>query len=97
MLDTSGAMVTLENDGSFIIQYVDYNVGFFGGASYEVTIEMDKENSDKFQDALRKKYRGSIEKMIKAAFTKKFKEQKFRDFCKENDIKYERSSWTSYD
>lgn len=86
----------LENkDGEISIGYCDYCVSEFGGSDFERTYYLDKENSIKFESALKKEYKGTLKKMIESAFTKNFNDQKFWDFCKKHDIKYTTSTWTS--
>ena len=77
---TSGFWVT-KKGGRITIGYEDYGVSEFGGGDFEKTYEMDRENSKKFVSALKKLYRGSLEKMIEDAFGKGFNDPKFWDFC----------------
>ena len=91
---TSGFWVTEEN-GAISIGYEDYGVSEFGGGDFEKTYYLDKENSEKFVTALKKKYKGSLEKMIRTAFGKNFNDPAFWDFCKQNNITYASSTWCS--
>ncbi len=90
---TSGFWVT-KAKGMITIGYVDYGVSEFGGGDFEKTYYLDKENSKRFVSALKKKHRGSLEKMIEAAFGKGFRDPDFWDFCKENGITYTSSTWS---
>ena len=86
----------LEKKGGCIsIGYEDYGVSEFGGADYEKTYILDKENSKKFVKALKQEYRGTLKKMITEAFGENFSDPDFWDFCKANGIEYTSTSWTS--
>lgn len=84
-----------EKNGEISIGYTDFGVSEFGGGDFERTYYLDKENAEKFKEALKQKYKGTLKQMITSAFTKNFNDQKFWDFCKENEIKYTSSTWTS--
>ena len=90
---TSGFYVEQKN-GRISIGYEDYGVSAFGGGDFEKTYYLDEENSKKFEIALKKEYRGSLEEMIEAAFGKNFKDLAFWDFCKKNGIEYSSSTWS---
>ena len=90
---TSGFWVT-KKGGKIAIGYEDYGVSEFGGGDFEKTYYLDKENSKKFVKALKKEYRGSLEKMIEGAFGKGFSDPDFWDFCKEHGIEYSSSTWS---
>ena len=92
--DTSGVWVT-ERAGCIEIGYVDYGVSEFGGADFEKTYYLDRENSKKFVKALKEEYRGTLQKMVVEAFGENFRDYEFWDFCKENGIKYTSSTWCS--
>ncbi|MBR2336040.1 MAG: hypothetical protein IKA62_07460 [Clostridia bacterium] len=93
---TSGFWIE-QNDVSLSIGYEDYKVSEFGGANFEKTYYFNKENTKKLKDALSKKYKGTLEEMIEEAFTLNFNEPIFWDFCKEHEIEYTYSTWTSWD
>lgn len=78
---TSGFGVT-KKDGKITIEYVDFGVSEFGGGDFEKTYYLDKENSKKFVDALKKEYKGTLKEMIEAAFGKNFNDPIFWEFCK---------------
>lgn len=90
---TSGFWVTKTN-GSIAIGYADYGVSQFGGGDFEKTYYLDRENTKRFISALKKEYRGSLEKMIEAAFGRNFNDPQFWDFCKKNGIVYTSSTWS---
>lgn len=93
MLDTSGIQVTEKEDGTIELFFCDFGVEEFGGHDYECTYKFDKENSDKFRSELGKLYSGTLEEMVIAAFTKNFSDSKFNDFCKANNIDYQKITW----
>ena len=90
---TSGFWVT-KKGGKISIGYEDYGVSEFGGGDFEKTYDLDKENSKKFVKALKKEYKGSLEKMIEAAFGIEFSDPDFWDFCEEHEIEYSSSTWS---
>ena len=94
MLDTSGIMVTENDDGTIELFYVDFGVEEFGGHDFECTYNLDFENSEKLRNALKKQYTGTLKEMIVSAFTEVFSARKFREFCRENEIQYDVSFWS---
>ena len=90
---TSGFWVEQKN-GGISIGYEDYGVSEFGGGDFERTYYLDEENSEKFVAELKKEYKGSLEKMIEAAFGKNFSDRLFWDFCKKHGIEYSSSTWS---
>lgn len=96
---TSGLMLTEYEDGSLRLEYVDYNVGFFGGADFECWYTLNKENAEKFRAALDEKYpayKGDPEKQACEAFGENMDERAFGEFCSEYGIAAERGSWSSF-
>ena len=91
---TSGFWVT-RKAGAISIGYEEYGVSEFGGGDFEKTYYLDKDNSRKLIEALKKEYKGSLEKMIEAAFGKNFNDPSFWEFCKKNGIEYSSSTWSS--
>jgi hypothetical protein len=92
---TSGVWVTRKG-GKITIGYEDYGVSEFGGADFEKTYILDKENSKKLVRALRKcGFFGSLKRKIVKAFGPEFDDLEFWDFCDEHEIDYEESSWRS--
>ncbi|MBQ8319963.1 MAG: hypothetical protein IJX81_03690 [Clostridia bacterium] len=90
---TSGFWVT-KTKGQISIGYEDYGVSEFGGGDFEKTYYFNKENSKKFLLALKKEYKGSLEKMIETAFGKNFNDPLFWEFCKKHGIEYSSSTWS---
>ena len=93
MLDTSGIMVTEKDDGTIELFFADYGVEEFGGHDYECTYKFDKQNSDKFRKALTENYAGTLKEMVVAAFTEKFNVPTFNEFCKKNEIVFQKDVW----
>ncbi len=93
MNKTTNSFWVTEQDGEIRIGYEDYGVSLFGDCDVEKSYYLCKENSQKFIDALKKEYCGSLEKMIEAAFGKKFDDHAFREFCKNNGIEYSSFVW----
>ena len=90
---TSGVWVE-KKGGKISIGYEDYGVDMFGGGDFEKTYYLDKENSKKLIAALKKEYKGKLQKMIEDAFGKNFSDPDFWDFCKSNGIEYTSSTWS---
>ena len=90
---TSGFWVTRKS-GAISIGYEDYGVSEFGGGDFEKTYYLDKDNSRKLVEALKKEYKGSLKNMIEAAFGKNFNDPSFWEFCKKNGIEYSSSTWS---
>ena len=90
---TSGFWVE-EKDGRISIGYADYGVSQFGGGDFEKTYYLDLENSQRLLSALREQYSGTLKEMIEAAFGKGFNDPLFWDFCKNNEIHYDYSTWS---
>ena len=93
MLETSGIEVTENEDGTVELFYTDFGVEEFGGHDYECTYRLDKENATIFRNELSKTFGGTLREMVVSAFTKEFSDSKFREFCKEKGIEYEKSTW----
>ena len=91
---TSGVWVTYENN-KLEIGYEDYGVSLFGGGDFECVYKLDEENSKKFIQLLSKTYNGSVKEMVVLAFGETFSDSEFVNFCKKNNIEYNKSTWTS--
>lgn len=83
-----------EKNGTIAIGYADYGVSQFGGGDFEKTYYLDKENAQRFTDALKKEYEGTLKEMVAAAFGENFKDPLFWEFCKKNGITYSSSTWS---
>lgn len=93
-MDTSGITVNEKDDGTIELFFCDYDVEEFGGHDFECTYKFDKENSEKFRNALSQSFSGSLEEMVIAAFSKNFIVPFFYSFCKVNGITFEVSIWS---
>ncbi|MCI8596606.1 MAG: hypothetical protein HFE35_07350 [Clostridia bacterium] len=93
MLETSGLMVTENNDGTVILEIVDYNVSEFGGSDYELKYALPSGEAEKLKEYLNGKHKGTLEEMLVVEFGKEFNLREFEKMCAENDIKYKRTSW----
>lgn len=85
-----------EGEMGIAIGYEDYGVDELGGADFEVTYRLDCNNAPKFKEALARRYKGTLEEMIEAAFGREFCDSSFREFCRIYTIRYSKSTWTSY-
>jgi len=90
---TSGFWVE-KSDTGISIGYEDYGVSQFGGGNFEKTYYLDKDNSKRLENALKKEYTGTLEEMIEAAFTRSFNDRLFWDFCNRHGIDYSTSTWS---
>jgi hypothetical protein len=92
---TSGFHLTEKKDGSISIFYADYGVSQFDGGDFENTYILNADNTKLFREALAKEYSGTLDEMIEAAFGRSFSDWKFKEFCKENGIRYSNDTWVS--
>ena len=88
MLETSGLMVTENNDGSVFLEIVDYNVSEFDGSDFELRYALNCDEAKKLKRLLKQKREGTLEKMLVAEFGKEFNLREFEKMCADNDIKY---------
>ena len=93
---TSGFWIE-ESQEALSIGYEDYGVSQFGGGSFECTYTMKNENAEKFKQFLARRYDGTLEQMVEAAFGKNFNDNLFKSFCNSNNIEYTVSTWVSGD
>ena len=87
----SAFLYTLNPDGSAIIGYEDYDVDIFDGDDYEVTYLLDAENFNNLLHYLNIPLNHDTKKQLQKEFGQHFDSTKFEEFCKENDITYERN------
>ena len=87
----SAFLFTLNPDGSAIIGYEDYVVDIFDGDDYEVTYLLDAKNFSNLLHHLNIPLNRDTKKLLKKEFGQHFDSTKFEEFCKENDITYERN------
>lgn len=91
-MNTSGLILTLNQDGSALIGYEDYNVEIFGGADYEVMYFLDKVNFELLIHFLKIEDKNNIKKTLIAKFGKNFNSIKFETFCQKNNIVFKRNT-----
>lgn len=91
-LQTSGLILTLNQDGSALIGYEDYDVEIFGGADYEVMYFLDKLNFELLIHYLKIEDKNKIEKHLIAKFGKNFESDKFESFCNENKVIFKKNT-----
>ena len=90
-MTNSAFLYTLNPDGSASIGYEDYDVDIFDGADYEVTYLLDDTNFTNLLHHLNIPLNHDTKKQLKKEFGKPFDSRKFEDFCKKNNIIYERN------
>ncbi len=93
LLGNSSGIILEEKEGTLSIGYVDYDVSWFGGRDYECFYRLDRENAERFQTALKKDYAGDLFEMCVEAFSVKFSNSRFEQFCAGNGITYTKSSY----
>ena len=87
----SAFLFTLNPDGSAIIGYKDYDVDIFGGDDYEVTYLLDVKNFTNLLHHLNIPLNHDTKILLKKEFEQHFDSTKFEEFCKKNNIIYERN------
>ena len=91
MITDSAFLFTLNPYGSAIIVYEDCDVDIFDGDDYEVTYLLDAENFTNLLHHLNIPLNRDTKKLLKKEFGQHFDSTNFEEFCKENDITYERN------
>ncbi len=94
--NTSGLLFTQNENGSIIVEVEDYGVSEFGGRDLEIRYDLDKENAKILYEELKKIHNGTFEEMLIEEFSDTFNTIEFEDFCKEHNIKYHHSTWSSF-
>lgn len=92
---TSGILLTENQDGGLKIQYIDYEVAFFGGSDYEATYNLTAENAEKLKMHLDTQENENLKDSLSRKFGPDFNDYSFRLFCEIYHIEYEYSSWVS--
>jgi len=89
---TSGLLFTYYPDGSASLGFEDYGVEIFGGADYEVTYLLDKENFDKLLKCLGTSFMDKNTKnVLIEKFGERFDSNQFEQFCKHHAIVFKRN------
>ena len=94
-MNSSGLILTLNQDGSALIGYEDYDVEIFGGADYEVMYFLDKVNFELLIQCLGISNKNNIKKILIDKFGENFNSIKFETFCQENNIVFKRNTHIS--
>ncbi len=93
-LGNSSGMILEENGDTVTIGYVDFDVSDFGGRDYECFYELDSENTRAFMASLDGDiYEGDLFDRCVQAFSIKFSNSRFEDFCKEHGIAYNKKTY----
>ena len=96
MLETSGLLLTEHKDGSLQIEYADYNTPL--GGEFESIYFLNKENAIKLRKLMRKMHPLlNLKKALIREVGKNLSDQKLVDLLVKNEIKYDHSTWVSYD
>ncbi len=93
---TSGLLFTRNKNGSIRVEVVDYGVAEFDGCDWECWYDLDKTNADLLYEELRKLHKGNFEEMLIKEFGETFNIRHFQSFCKEQNIKYDHMTWSSF-
>ena len=91
MLNTSGLLFTLNDDGSAEIGYEDYDVEFFDGDDYELMYYLDENNFGLLLDSLSISKKDNIKDYLIDEFGENFNSSKFEDFCNGKNIKFKKN------
>ncbi len=94
--DTSGLLFTQNENGSIIVEVIDYDISEFGGRDLEIRYDLDKENAKVLYEELKKIHKGTFEEMLIIEFSETFNTRKFEAFCNERNIKFHYSTWSSF-
>ena len=68
----------------FIIYFVFEDV-----PEWHIDFDIRGEDVEKFMNALRGEYQGTMQEMCEAAFTKHIERELFDEFCKKHGVKYD--------
>lgn len=85
----------IQSDGSLILCYEDYGVDAFDGMDYEVTYELNPENTKKLQEFLSAKYTGNIEYMIIQECGLGYRKKALTELFEEAGVEFSHFSWIS--
>lgn len=93
-LNSSGILLTENGDGSIVVGYVDYNVGFFGGGDYESFYTLDGENAKKLRAYFENAGYATLKEGLTARLGKNFNDGEFVKLCGGLNIIYKHNSWS---
>ena len=94
MLDTSGLLLTINEDGSIVVEYEDYDTPM--GGDYQSIYNLDKENADKLRKVLKQMHPLlSFKKALIWEVGKNLNDEKFQKLCNNNNIKFDHFTWLS--
>ncbi len=85
----------VQRDGSIIICHEDYGVDSFDGMDYEITYELNPENTKKRQEYLSAKYTGGIEYMIIQECGLGYRKKALTELFEEAGVEFSHFSWIS--
>ena len=94
MLQTSGLLLTINEDGSIRVEYEDYDTPM--GGDYSSMYDLDSENANKLRKLMKKKHPLlSFKNALIWEVGKNLNDEKFQKLMDKNDIKYTRTTWLS--
>ena len=94
MLQTSGLLLTINEDGSIRVEYEDYDTPM--GGDYSSMYDLDSENADKLRKLMKKKHPLlSFKNALIWEVGKNLNDEKFQKLMDKNDIKYTHTTWLS--
>ena len=94
MLQTSGLLLTINEDGSIRVEYEDYDTPM--GGDYSSMYDLDSENANKLKKLMKKKHPLlSFKNALIWEVGKNLNDEKFQKLMDKNDIKYTHTTWLS--
>ena len=90
-----GALLIHGGSEGLFLSYEDYDVECFGGADYECSYSLDKDNTEKFERVLRASHKGTLEEMILEKFGKYMEKESLYAFFEEHGIEFDLFTWIS--
>lgn len=94
MLQTSGLLLTINEDGSIRVEYEDYDTPM--GGDYSSMYDLDSENANKLRKLMKKKHPLlSFKNSLILEVGKNLNDEKFQKLMDKNDIKYTHTTWLS--
>ena len=94
MLQTSGLLLTINEDGTVRVEYEDYDTPM--GGDYSSMYDLDSENANKLRKLMKKKHPLlSFKNALIWEVGKNLNDEKFQKLMDKNDIKYTHTTWLS--